>query len=189
MIGLFFGSFNPLHNGHVGIARYVLDAGLCEEVWFVVSPQNPWKEDACLLDERKRLEIVSRAIAGDGRMKAVDLEFELPRPSYTYQTLSVLKERFPLTDFALIIGGDNLRDFHKWRNYRDILATYPLLVYPRPGIEVGNEIREGDIRLIEAPLSDVSSTEIRERISAGEDISPYVPESVKGLIKEYYEAL
>ena len=178
MTGLFFGSFNPVHNGHLAIARYLLEKGFCREVWFVVSPQNPLKQNAELLDENKRLEILR---------KVCDAEFRLPRPSYTWNTLQVLKKEYPEKSFALVIGGDNLRNFHLWRNYKEILNHYRIFVYPRPGVEVPGTIPEG-VTLVNAPLAAVSSTEIRAKIGAGEDILDNVPAKVYPLIMKYYSS-
>lgn len=185
-IGLFFGSFNPIHNGHLLIARYLLENGFCTKVWFVVSPQNPWKEDHSLLDERKRLQIVRKAIDGDQRMEACDIEFTMPRPSYTYQTLQAIQEKYPGEHFALIIGGDNLLRFHLWKNYSQILSDFRVLVYPRLGISVP-ERTEPNITVVDAPVTDLSSTEIRQKVSDGEDITPYVPGAALELIQQYYE--
>lgn len=183
--GLFFGSFNPIHDGHLAIARYLLDEGHCESVWFVVSPQNPWKPEQDLLDERKRLEMVEVAIAGDARMCASDIEFSMPRPSYTYQTLRVLKESHPMRKFALIMGGDNLQRFHHWKNFREIIADCAVFVYPRPGM-VLPETTEGNIVLVNAPEMPVSSTEIRRKAADGADIAGDVPEAICSLVKRYY---
>ncbi len=185
MVGLFFGSFNPLHNGHFKIAEYLLEAGFCTKVWFVVSPQNPWKIDSSLLEEKKRLELVSTAIGNDKRMKAVDIEFSMPRPSYTYQTLRVLQENYPNMNFALIIGGDNFLNFREWRNATEILAEFPILVYPRPGISLFGRAT-GNVTLLDAPLADISSTEIRRKVKMGEDISEDVPSDIVDLVKHYY---
>jgi len=185
LTGLFFGSFNPVHNGHIAIARYMLETGYCRQVWFVVSPQNPWKTDRYLLDGQKRLEIVQKAIAGEPGMKACDIEFSLPRPSYTYQTLDVLSQKYPEEKLALIIGGDNLRSFHLWRNYREIMAAYPLLVYPRPGEELPL-IPGADLTLIQAPLIGLSSTGIREKLRADGDIADDVPAAALDVILQYY---
>ena len=168
MTGLFFGSFNPIHNGHLKIAQYLLYKGYCQRIWFVVSPHNPLKSDRSLLDEQKRLEIVKAAIRGDERMQACDVEFGLPKPSYTYATLQLLKKKWPEEEFALIIGEDNLRDFH-----------------PRKGEGVSASMWE-NLFLIDAPLADVSSTEIREMLGEGQDISPYVPQPALPLILNYY---
>lgn len=185
MTGLFFGSFNPVHNGHLAIARYLLDQGFCREVWFVVSPQNPLKQNRDLLDENERLEIIRRAIAGEPGMKVCDVEFGMPRPSYTWNTLRVLEKEYPEKSFALVIGGDNLRNFHLWRNYEDILRHYRVLVYPRPGVEVPGDIPPS-VSLVDAPLAPISSTEVREKIAAGRDVSADVPVQALSLIMEYY---
>lgn len=187
MTGLFFGSFNPVHNGHLAIARYLLDQGFCREVWFVVSPQNPLKQNRDLLDENERLEIIRRAIAGEPGMKVCDVEFGMPRPSYTWNTLRVLEKEYPEKSFALVIGGDNLRNFHLWRNYKEILSHYRVLVYPRPGVEVPPSV-PAPVTLVDAPLASVSSTEIRAKIDSGEDISADVPAPAFPLIMQYYSA-
>lgn len=184
-IGLFFGSFNPVHNGHLAIARYLLDKGYCEKVWFVVSPQNPLKEDHTLLDEQKRLEIVQEAVSGDARMGVCDIEFKMPRPSYTFQTLQTLSGKYPQFDFTLIIGGDNLRDFHLWRNYEDIVSRYRILVYPRPDVIIP-DVKCQNISIVDAPLSMISSTDIRRKLQHGEDVSDWVPAKALPLILKYY---
>lgn len=188
MTGLFFGSFNPIHNGHLDIAGYILDKGLCDEIYFVVSPRNPLKLDDSLLDENKRLEIVSAAIAHDRRMKACDIEFSMPKPSYTIDTLNKLSSFYPQSEFALIIGGDNLRDFHLWKDYREIAARYKIIVYPRPGVETHSPDFP-DIEFVNAPLSGISSTEIRKKIQNGEDIANFVPGCVLNPIFRYYKEM
>lgn len=185
MTGLFFGSFNPVHNGHLAIARYLLDEGFCRKVWFVVSPQNPLKQNNALLDENKRLEIIRSAVGGEPGMEVCDVEFRMPRPSYTWDTLQKLEKDYPEECFALIIGGDNLRDFYLWRNYEEILRCYRVLVYPRPGVKIPGVIPE-QVVLVDAPLADISSTEIRAKIGAGEDITEYVPAKALPLIAKYY---
>lgn len=183
--GLFFGSFNPIHNGHLAIARYLLDNAYCKDIWFVISPQNPWKEDRELLPEQQRLEIVETAISRDIQMSACDIEFTMPRPSYTYHTLQVLTRRYPEEHFALIIGADNLERFHLWKNSTDILRQYPVFVYPRPG----NQARTDNPQIVPlptAPLMSVSSSEIRQKVKEGLDISGNVPEEIIPLVKKYY---
>ena len=186
LTGLFFGSFNPIHNGHLAIARYLLEKGYCEKIWFVVSPRNPWKQERDLLDERKRLEIVKTAISGESAMSACDVEFSMPRPSYTYQTLRLLKQNNPDREFALIMGGDNLQRFHQWKNFQEIIARHTVFVYPRPGI-VFPETEEENILLADAPQMDVSSTEIRRKVRCGEQITTDVPLSAGRLIEMYYK--
>lgn len=182
---LFFGSFNPIHRGHLQIARYMLDEGYGSRVWFVVSPQNPWKADTGLLEEGRRLEMVRRAIAGDARMEACDVEFAMPRPSYTYRTLCVLRNRYPGREFALAIGGDNLERFPEWRQAEDILTEFPVLVYPRPGARIPSWA-EGRVTVADAPQTDVSSTEIRRKVRAGESLTDEVPPAILPLVEKYY---
>ena len=183
-IGLFFGSFNPIHNGHVGIARYLLEKKLCEEVWFVISPCNPFKVDRFLLPETDRLAIVSAAIGGIPGMKACDVEFSMSKPSYTVDTLRVLFDRYPGRQFALIIGGDNVPDFPKWKDYHWIEAHCSIFVYPRPGMVTSEE--SPSMTFIYAPLFPLSATEIREMIRKGNDISSLVPNEALSLIWKLY---
>lgn len=185
-IGLFFGSFNPVHNGHIGIARYLLDNGYCDKLWFVISPCNPFKVNQALLLEQDRLEMVKTAIAGDERMSACDIEFSMPKPSYTVDTLRLLSSRYPDCLFKLIIGEDNLCNFHLWKDDQWIRTHYPLLVYPRKGFECSGEEYPG-ISFVDAPLFPYSSTEIRDRIRSGGDISDWVPSCLRSLVIKKYE--
>ena len=184
--GLFFGSFNPIHCGHLSIARYLLNEGYCEHIWFVISPQNPWKKGSDLLDEQKRLKMVRQAIGGDVRMKVCDVEFGLPRPSYTYQTLRKLQQDEPEQDFALIIGGDNLQKFSDWKNYQEILEKYTVFVYPRPGMCLP-ERSGAHVVVVDAPQTTLSSTEIRQKVRQGEDITGDVPESIRAQVERHYK--
>lgn len=186
MTGLFFGSFNPIHNGHLAIANYLLDKVYCDEVWFIVSPQNPFKQDASLLSEDLRLEMVNRAIATDSRLKACAVEFTMPKPSYTVDTLIKLSEIYPGRKFALIIGADNLTEFHLWKGYREILEHWPVLVYPRPGIDVSGINYKG-AEMVNAPLSNISSTEIRCKVRCEENISKDIPFGIQSLVLENYK--
>ncbi len=185
MTGLFFGSFNPIHNGHIGIAEYLLDEGWCSEIRLVVSPKNPLKADLDLLDEEKRLAMVTQAIAFDNRLKACNIEFRMPRPSYTIDTLRMFSENDPERQFCLIIGEDNLNIFHLWKNYQEIYAEYRILVYPRPGEAVPNGWYPNMTR-IDAPLTPVSSTQIREMVRRGEPIDQWVPPSIRKWVEEWY---
>lgn len=185
VIGLFFGSFNPIHNGHVGIARYLLEKKLCAEVWFVVSPCNPFKVDRFLLPETERFEIVKAAIKGIPGMKACDIEFSMPKPSYTVDTLRVLFDRYPGQQFALIIGGDNVLDFPKWKEHRWIEGHCDIFVYPRSGIITSVE-GFTNMTFVDAPLFPLSATEIRAMIRKGDDISSLVPSEALSLIWELY---
>ncbi len=189
-IGLFFGSFNPVHTGHLIIANYMADYTGLDEIWLVVSPQNPFKINDELLDEKARFELLNLAIQDDIRFKAIDIEFHLARPSYTVDTLSHLRDLYPEHDFTLIIGGDNLQNFHKWKDYKEILQHHKVFVYARVGIvEKPLLSNNPQIKLFEVPLLNISSTYIRESIQAGKSIRYLIPEAVRKLIKErnYYQ--
>lgn len=184
-IGLFGGSFNPIHNGHVSLAKALLREAALDEVWFMVSPQNPLKTDQRLLDDGKRLQLVRAALEGEPHLVACDFEFGLSKPSYTWNTLEALKQQFPDHRFTLLIGGDNWADFRKWYRYEDILRNYAIVVYPRSGADtvIGDDIPETtDIRIVNTPLLDISSTMIRERLKRGESIRGLVPEAAAAII-------
>ena len=185
MTGLFFGSFNPIHNGHMAIAEYLLNEGYCNKVWFIVSPRNPFKTDKELLPESKRMEMVSLALSGNDRLRACDIEFGLPKPSYTADTLRKLSESYPEEQFALIMGADNLRNFHLWKDYDEILSCFPVFVYPRPQADVTN-IHYNGVTLVDAPLSDISSTDIRQKVREGVDITADVPAKIVSFVVENY---
>ncbi len=185
MTGLFPGSFNPIHNGHIAIAHSIIEQGLCNTIWFVPSPHNPFKKENDLLEEQLRLEIVEKALELYPRLKVCDLEFSLPKPSYTINTLHKLKELYPQEEFSLIIGEDNLCDFHLWHNYQEILSNYKIYVYPRPDITC-HPVTHPNILHIQAPLMNISSTEIRQKIRQHEDIYPFVPSTALPLILKYY---
>ncbi|PIX33821.1 MAG: nicotinic acid mononucleotide adenylyltransferase [Bacteroidetes bacterium CG_4_10_14_3_um_filter_31_20] len=178
LTGLFFGSFNPVHVGHLVIANYMLEYTEIKELWFIVSPQNPFKEKKLLAPEYHRLEMVRLAIGENNKMKASDIEFKMPKPSYTIDTLAYLKDKFPKRDFALIMGADNLKSFEKWKNFEQILNNSPLLVYPRIGFTNSNIELKGDIRNTEAPVIEISSTFIREGIKMGKDLRFYLNDKV-----------
>lgn len=186
MTGLFFGSFNPIHRGHLQIARCLLEQGFVDRVLFVVSPQNPFKKGQELLDAEKRIEIAAKAVAGDERMEVSDIELSMPRPSYTIDTLNQFSRLNPEECFALIMGEDNLKNFPMWKWYEAIRQKYSVLVYPRGGSSLQGEIGDSRIRFVNAPLFPVSSTEIREKIKNGEDITPFVPAEVHDLVLNYY---
>ncbi|MDE5638534.1 MAG: nicotinate-nucleotide adenylyltransferase [Odoribacter sp.] len=186
MTGLFFGSFNPIHKGHLQIARYLLDDQLVDRVLFVVSPQNPFKKEESLLNAEKRIEIATKAVAGNARMGISDIELSMPRPSYTVDTLRRFSILCPGERFALIMGEDNLKNFPLWKGYEIIRRDYPVFVYPRNGSSM-QPAGDSRIHFIKAPLFPVSSTEIREKIARGEDILPFVPEKVHDLILTYYQ--
>ncbi len=187
-IGLFFGSFNPIHCGHLIIANYMADYAFMDEIWFVVSPQNPLKASEELLDEKIRLQLLQLAIQNDSRFKVSDFEFSLPRPSYTEHTLSRLRASYSEHQFTLIIGGDNYQEFHKWKDYQSILEHHKVNVYARAGIaEKPLTANHPKIKLFEVPLLNISSTYVRETIQAGKSIRYLVPESVRlEIIKQGY---
>lgn len=181
---LFFGSFNPVHIGHLAIANHIAEFGGVDEVWFVVSPQNPHKEKSSLLPERDRYDMVYRAVGDYPKFRVSDIEFRLPQPSYTIHTLTHLHEKFPGREFLLILGSDNLVHFHKWKNADQILARHPLVVYPRPGTPEEVYARFPDLVRVDAPQIDISSTFIREAIRNGKDIRFFVPEAAWKLLTE-----
>ncbi len=187
-IGLYFGSFNPVHVGHLVIANYILNETELEKIWFVVSPQNPLKPSSNLLNEYHRLHLVRLATEEDNRIKASDIEFSLPKPSYTVNTLAWLDEKHPSHQFSIIMGSDSFQNIRKWKNYEVILKNYPIYIYPRPGFEVS--IPPGaDIHLVKAPLLEISATQAREYIRQGKSARYMVPEKVLEEIEKggYYK--
>lgn len=176
--GLYFGSFNPIHVGHLIIAEYLVEHSDLQELWFVVSPQNPLKKKTSLLDDRQRLHLVNLAIGDDLRFRACDIEFSLPKPSYTSYTLQVLHEQYPQREFCLIMGEDNLQTFTKWFNYEYILENYHLYVYPRPGYDGGDFRTHPHVHLVDAPLMALSSTLIRDNLKNGKSVRYMMPEKV-----------
>ena len=187
-IGIFGGSFNPLHLGHTALAAYICEHGLVDEVWLMVSPQNPLKRDLTLLDENERLAMARLAVAPYPMLKACDFEFNLPRPSYTYHTLQALREAYPEHEFSLIIGADNWVSFPRWKASNEILARHHLLVYPRPGYEIDESTLPPSVQKINTPLIEVSSTFIRESLAQGKDVRyflhPKVWEKISCIFKE-----
>lgn len=183
--GIFGGSFNPIHNGHVQLACHLLDQAGLDEIWFMVSPQNPLKQQASLLDEHLRLELVRLALEETPRLVASDYEFHLPRPSYTWNTLQHLSSDYPDRTFTLLIGEDNLRCFHQWAHADDILSTYDIVVYPRGHEQhIDPSSLPPRVRMVQTPLYDISSTEVRRRIHNGEPWSQLVPKAVYEKLKE-----
>jgi len=182
-IGLFFGSFNPIHTGHLVIANIMAENTDLSKVWFIVSPQNPFKPSKSLLHEFDRYDMVKAAIADHYKLEASDVEFRMPKPSYTIDTLTVLSEKNPNKQFVVIIGQDNLVNFEKWKNYQQILDLYGLYVYPRPGVTESPILRHNHVRLVQAPLMDISATYIREAVKDGKSIRYLVPEPVEQMIR------
>lgn len=188
-VGLFFGSFNPIHVGHLIIANTMLHNSGMDEVWFVVSPQNPLKERSTLLADHHRMQMVRRAIDDNYRLRACDVEFHLPVPSYTCVTLAELSERYPDYSFCLIMGGDNLAGFHRWRNYEYILEHYHIFVYPRPGYDGGRFAEHPHVTMVEVPMMDISSSYIRSQIAQKRSVQYLLTEPVFQYLTEmhFYE--
>lgn len=187
--GLLFGSFNPIHIGHLMIAGYMYEFSDLDELWFVVSPLNPLKEKKTLLPDHHRLEMVNRAIENDTRFKSCNIEFKLPRPSYTINTLTYLQDKYPNREFVIISGTDIFPTFHKWKNYEKLLEFYSFYVYPRPGSENDELTRHPSVKIFEAPMVEISASFIREAIREGKNMSYYIPEKTYQYIQEmhFYE--
>ena len=176
--GLFFGSFNPVHVGHMIIANFMATRAGLKEVWLVVSPQNPLKPKRSLARDYDRLHLVRLAIGDNLRLKASDIEFTLPKPSYTIDTLVYLKEKYPSRDFVLIMGGDNLATLHKWKNYEILLRDYEIYVYQRPGHELGQLAEHPNVRSFDTPQMHISASYIRTCIRDGYSVQYLVPDAV-----------
>ncbi|HQW43756.1 MAG: nicotinate-nucleotide adenylyltransferase [Chitinophagaceae bacterium] len=187
-IGLYFGSFNPVHVAHLIIANHILNETDIEKIWFVVSPQNPFKVESNLLNEYHRLHLVRLATEEDNRIKASDIEFGLPKPSYTSSTLAYLAEKNPEHQFCIIMGSDSFQNLHKWKNYEVIVKNYPVYVYLRPGFEVENHVA-ADLTILDAPLLQLSATQIRKYIKEGKSVRYMLPEKVLEEIEKggYYK--
>ncbi len=188
-IGLFFGSFNPIHIGHLIIANTMAERGDIDQVWFVVSPQNPFKKRSNLLHEFDRLHMVRLAIADNPKLNATDVEFNMPKPSYTIDTLAYISEKFPQHKFRVIIGQDNLKSFHKWKNHEALIENHGFLVYPRPGSFETDWDDHPNIQMINAPQVDISATFIRKSIESNLSIKYLVADEVLDYIqaKKLYE--
>ncbi len=184
-IGIFGGTFNPIHNGHLAIARKIVESGGVDEVWFMVSPLNPFKQHIELLDDNIRLEMTRKALEGEHGIICSDYEFGLPRPSYTWNTLQSLKKDYPQHTFSLIIGADNWCKFSAWRNNDDIIREHRLLVYPRTGYPIDIESLPQSVSFIDMDTIDVSSTEIRQLIRNGNDVSSLIPGSILEMMTHY----
>ena len=180
-IGLFFGSFNPIHIGHLILANYVLENTDMDELWFVVSPQNPFKEKKSLLKDHNRLDMVQLAVKNYPKMRASNVEFSLPQPSYSIDTLTYLKEKHPDYHFALIMGEDNLKTLPKWKNAQTLIENYQIIVYPRLSNDSEEEKKmalHANISLIKAPIIELSATEIRKMLKEGKNVRPMLPPEV-----------
>ena len=186
--GLFFGSFNPIHNGHLMLAKYILNEYDLAEIWFVVSPQNPLKDKKTLLDEHHRLQLVRLAIEDEPKFKASDIEFKLERPSYTINTLVHLKEKHK-RPFVLLMGADSAASLKKWKNYEAILEDYEVYVYPRQGDDIDAILKHKNLKIINAPQIELSATYIRQAIKAKKDVRFLLSERVYEYVQEmhFYE--
>ncbi len=183
-IGLFFGSFNPIHTGHLVIANYMANHTQLDEVWLMVSPHNPLKKKDSLANMYDRLEMVNLALEGAERIRSSDFEFRLRQPSYTIDTLVHLKERFPEKDFVLIMGSDNLKSFRKWKNYEIILRDFQLAVYPRPGFTDTELEQHPSVTMTDTPQMEISSTFIRKSVAAGKNVKYFLPDAVYSFIEK-----
>jgi len=188
-IGLFFGSFNPIHIGHMAIANYMAEFTDLEQIWFVVTPHNPLKQKSGLLADNHRLQLVKEAIGDSRKYKASNIEFKLPQPSYTVNSLAHLSEKYPQHKFVLIMGADNLQTFHKWKNSEFILEEYELYVYPRPESDGGSLKSHPRVKLVSAPVMEISSTFLREAIKIKKDVRFFFPQGAYEYLKEmhFYE--
>jgi nicotinate-nucleotide adenylyltransferase len=182
-IGIFGGSFNPIHKGHVALARQLLRRARLDEVWFLVSPQNPLKPQSSLLDDNMRLEMARLALKDEPRLVASDYEFHLPRPSYTWNTLQHLSQDYPQHRFTLLIGADNWQLFGQWRNNREIIENYPIVIYPRDGYPVDEASLPPNVRLVNTRLYNMSSTLIRQLIADGRGVRRYLHPDVISYIE------
>lgn len=183
-IALFFGSFNPLHIGHMILANYLVEFTNCDQLWFVISPQNPHKERAGLLDATHRYAIVERAVYDDNRFKVSKIEFSMPVPSFTCDTMVRLVEKYPDYDFSLLIGEDNLKNFHKWKNAAYMVENFHFYVYPRAGSAESDWLNHTSFTKINAPEIEISSSFIRKAIKEKKDVSWYMPEKAWQYIDE-----
>jgi len=183
-VGLYFGSFNPIHVGHLIIANHMKEYSKLDEVWFVVSPHSPFKEKKSLLNDYHRLDIVHKALYNYPKLRVSDIEFHLPQPNYTSRTLVELKEKHPKHKFSLIMGEDNLATLHKWKNHEYILDNHEIFVYPRPGYNKPDTLKNKKVHLVEAPLMEISASAIRKGIRDGKYLRPLLPEGIWDYLEE-----
>jgi nicotinate-nucleotide adenylyltransferase len=187
-VGLYFGSFNPIHTGHLIVASYVANHTDCQQVWLVVSPQNPLKPSSVLLNEYHRLHLVRLAVEDDLRLKASDVEFRLPRPSYTIDTLTYLQEKYPTNEFVVVMGSDSFQNLPRWKNHAQLIRDYAFIIYERPGFPVAED-HDANITVLQAPFLQLSATAIRDHIRSGKSIRYLVPDAVREEIdrNHYYK--
>ncbi len=187
-IALYFGSFNPIHNGHLLIASHIADNKHVDQVWLVLSPQNPLKPQSSLLNEYSRLHLAQIATEGEKKIKVSNIEFQLPKPSYTIDTLTYLKEKHPNYNYSIIMGSDSFQNIVKWKNYKTLITNHKILIYPRPNYTIDNNIN-ANIEILKTPLLEISSTEIRNRIKDKKSIRYWLPQNVQEEIEKsaYYK--
>lgn len=188
-VGLFFGSFNPIHIGHLIIANHVLNETSIDKLWMVVSPHNPLKASSSLLNEYNRLFLVQLAVEDDHRMRASEIEFSLPRPSYTIDTLTYLQEKYPAYEFSVIMGSDSFQNIQKWKNADKLLADYSIVIYKRPGFDIKENNLPSSLTVLQAPFLDISATAIREFLRQGKSVRYLLPDKVREEIEKsgYYK--
>ena len=174
-VGLYFGSFNPIHIGHLAIANYIIEYTDMDQLWFIITPQNPLKKRNSLLEDYQSYELVYRAVSGYDYFRASNIEFTLPKPSYTIDTLTHIQERYPEHIFSLIMGADNLATFNKWKNADQILKYYSIYVYPRPNVDPGNLIEHESVTVVNAPIMEISASFVRKAIGEGKNIKAFIP--------------
>ena len=184
--GLLFGSFNPIHIGHLMIAGYMYEFSDLDELWFVVSPHNPLKEQKTLLADHHRLEMVNLAIENDSRFRSCNIEFKLPKPSYTIRTLTYLSDKYPEREFVIVSGTDIFPTFHKWKNWEQLLEFYTFYVYPRPGSQDHELTKHPSVTVYNAPMVEISASFIREAIRDGKNMSYFLPEQTFRYIQEMH---
>ena len=186
-IGILGGSYNPIHNGHLAIARGMIERAIVDKVMLMVSPQNPIKSPDSLLPEDLRFQLAVKACENERGIQASNFEFSLPRPSYTWQTLCALRNAHPENEYVLLIGADNWNIFSKWYRSKDIIENFKIAIYPREGIEISPTSLPPGVKYVSMPLHKISSTEIREKVSRGKDISAYVPRTLLKDITNLYK--
>jgi len=185
-VGIYSGSFNPIHHGHVMLANYLVEFTDLDELWFVVTPQNPLKKKEDLLDDDERLKMVQLAVGDDSRFVVSDIEMHMPRPSYTINTLTALSEQHPDCEFVFICGMDSLQNLKNWREYQKILDNYELLVFPREGYDGGELVNYPSVSILKTPIVEVSSTFIRECVKEGRDVRHFMPEKAFQYMQEHH---
>ncbi|MEI8073530.1 MAG: nicotinate (nicotinamide) nucleotide adenylyltransferase [Bacteroidota bacterium] len=187
-IGLYFGSYNPIHIGHLIIGSHVANHTDMQQVWFVVSPQNPLKPSSVLLNEYHRLHLVKLAVEGDDQLRASDVEFKLPRPSYTIDTLTYLQEKYPQHQFSVILGSDSFQNLPHWKNFEQLIKNYSFIIYRRPGFEI-SDLYGAKAQMLDAPLLEISATAIRKAIKSGQTVHYLLSDAVREEIEKtgYYK--